>query len=105
MTDKQNHASTMVVADLWVDTWSYCSLLSNLDVKADFDSLEFGRSNIKINNAAMQVFNGLIYGPGRRLDLQGSITYGNPFDLRCQDRGIVGGAELVAVKQDTDVPA
>ena len=75
--------------------WTYRSFLSNPDVNADFDSLEFGRGTITINNSAMQTFDGLIFGPGWQLDLAGSISYGNPFNMRFQGKGIVGGAEWI----------
>ena len=75
--------------------WTYRSFLSNPDINADFDSLEFGRGNIKINDAPMQTFDGLIYGPGWELKLFGSIAYGNPFTVQFQGKGVVGGAEWI----------
>lgn len=95
MTDKQNIVQNMGVPDILVGTWTYRSFLSNPDLNADFDSLEFGRGNIEIRAAAMQVLDGRIYGPGWQLDLRGSINYGNPFTLRFQGKGIVGGAEWI----------
>ena len=83
------------VPDILVGTWTYRSFLSNPDLAADFDSLEFGRGNIEIYPAAMQVFAGRIYGPGWQLELRGSIAYGNPFDMRFQGKGVVGGAEWI----------
>jgi hypothetical protein len=83
------------VPDILVGTWTYRSLLSTPDVNADFDSLEFGRGNIEIREAPLQTFDGRIYGPGWQLELKGSIAYGNPFALRFQGRGVVGGAEWV----------
>ena len=87
--------STNGVPDVLVGTWTYRSFLSNPDLAADFDSLEFGRGNIRINPAQMQTFDGLIYGPGWELDLKGSIAYGNPFTVQFQGSGIVGGAEWI----------
>ncbi|MEX2498283.1 MAG: hypothetical protein WD397_05340 [Wenzhouxiangellaceae bacterium] len=78
-----------------VGVWTYRSFLSNPDLDADFDSLEFGRGNIRIDAAPMQEFNGLIYGPGWELKLSGSIEYGSPFTFNFQGKGIVGGAEWI----------
>jgi hypothetical protein len=83
------------VPDILVGAWIYRSLLSNPDLNADFASLEFGRGNIEIREAPLQTFDGRIYGLGWQLELKGSIAYGNPFALRFQARGVVGGAEWV----------
>ena len=69
------------VPDILLGTWTYRSFLSNPDLKADFDSLEFGRGIIEIIPAEMQTVNGRFYGPGWQLDLTGSINYGDPFSL------------------------
>lgn len=74
-------------------TWTYRSFISDPDLGADFNSLEFGRGNIRIDKGEMQQFKGLIYGPGWQLTLKGGITYGNPLTVRFQGKGLVGGAE------------
>ena len=81
--------------DILVGTWTYRSFLSNPDLSADFDSLEFGRGNIRIDSTPSEQFKGLIYGPGWQLRLNGSTTYGNPFCVRFQGKGVVGGAEWI----------
>lgn len=43
----------------------------------------------------MGVFKGRIFGPGWALQLEGSISYGNPFTVRFQGRGVVGGEQWV----------
>ena len=58
-----------------VGTWTYRSFLNNPDLSADFNSLEFGRGNIRIDPAPMNQFKGKIYDTGWGLDLTGSITY------------------------------
>ncbi len=83
------------VPDILVGTWTYRSFISNPDLSADFDSLEFGRGNIQIDASEMQTFEGKIYDTGWELDLNGSITYGNPFCLTFQGKGVVGGAEWI----------
>lgn len=83
------------VPPILTGTWTYRSFKSNPDLATDFDALEFGRGNIRIEDGPMQQLNGLIYGTGWSLDLKGSITYGNPFCLTFQGKGIVGGAEWI----------
>jgi len=75
--------------------WTYRSLLNDPDVSTDFDKLEFGRGNIRIDDAPMGVFAGSIFGPGWSLDLNGSIGYGTPWAVRFQGKGIVGGEEWI----------
>lgn len=94
MTSNIQTASS-VVPEILTGTWTYRSFLSNTDINADFDSLEFGRGNIEIVPAAMQKLDGRIYGPGWQLELSGSINYGDPFSLRFQGKGVVGGAEWI----------
>lgn len=94
MTDGKQQSLSQI-PDILIGTWTYRSFLSNTNVGADFDSLEFGRGNIQIRPAAMQVFDGRIYGPGWQLELSGSINYGDPFSMRFQGKGLVGGAEWV----------
>ncbi|SER15054.1 hypothetical protein SAMN05421690_101015 [Nitrosomonas sp. Nm51] len=52
------------IPPILVGIWTYRSFLGNPDVDADFDSLEFGRGNIRIDPGPMQIFSGLIYGLG-----------------------------------------
>ena len=78
-----------------VGTWTYRSLLNDQDMAAPFNDLEFGRAHIDIETAPMGVLKGRIYGPGWVLALSGSINYGNPYALRFQGRGVVGGEEWV----------
>lgn len=83
------------VPEILTGIWTYRSFLSDPNLNADFDSLEFGRGNIKINDAPFQTLDGLIYGPGWELKLSGSIGYGNPFTIQFQGKGLVGGAEWI----------
>jgi hypothetical protein len=83
------------VPSILLGTWTYRSFLSNPDLNADFDALEFGRGNIRIDDAPLQTFSGLIFGPGWELKLKGAIAYGNPFSVRFQGVGIVGGAQWI----------
>jgi hypothetical protein len=81
--------------DLLVGTWTYRSFLNDPDVATAFDKLEFGRGNIRVDPGAMNEFKGLIYGPGWSLALTGSTSWGNPFEVRFEGRGVVGGEEWV----------
>lgn len=99
MTDAANGVPSILVG-----TWIYRSFLSNPDVNADFDTLEFGRGNIRIDPGSLQTFSGLIYGPGWELKLKGSIAYGNPFNVRFQGVGIVGGAQWIYDYQGYLIP-
>ena len=78
-----------------VGTWTYRSFLNDPDYATPFNDLEFGRANIRIDPAPMNEFKGLIYGPGWQLTLKGSLNYGNPFTVRFQGTGLVGGEEWI----------
>lgn len=99
MTDAANGVPSILTG-----AWTYRSFLSNPDVNADFDTLEFGRGNIRIDPGSLQTFSGLIYGPGWELKLKGSIAYGNPFNVRFQGVGIVGGAQWIYDYQGYLIP-
>lgn len=99
MTDAANSVPSILTG-----IWTYRSFLSNPDVNANFDTLEFGRGNIRIDPGSLQTFSGLIYGPGWELKLKGSIAYGNPFNVRFQGVGIVGGAQWIYDYQGYLIP-
>jgi hypothetical protein len=75
--------------------WTYRSFLSNPDPSVPFNDLEFGVGTIRIDPSATNEFKGLIYGPGWELTLKGSTTWGNPFEVRFQGKGVVSGAEWI----------
>jgi len=75
--------------------WTYRRLLNDPDVSIGFDKLEFGRGNIRIDDAPMGVFAGSIFGPGWSLDLNGAIGYGSPWAVRFQGVGVVGGEQWI----------
>ena len=60
------------VPEILTGSWTYRSFLSNPDLSADFDSLQFGLGTITINEAPMQTLDGLIFGPGWELKLSGT---------------------------------
>jgi hypothetical protein len=75
--------------------WTYRSFLNNPDLTVQFNDLEFGRGTIVIDEAPMGVLHGKIGGPGWSLDLNGSINYGDPYSVRFQGKGVVGGEEWI----------
>jgi len=50
---KENGVNTEPHSGVLVGTWTYRSFLNNPDLSADFNSLEFGRGNIRIDPAPM----------------------------------------------------
>ena len=87
--------STEPESGVLVGTWTYRSFLNNPDLSTAFNDLEFGRGNIRIEPAPMNEFKGRIYDVGWALELKGSINYGNPFSVRFQGTGVVGGEEWI----------
>ena len=75
--------------------WTYRSFLSDPDLTTDFNDLEFGRATITLDEAPMGVLAGTIGGTGWSLALTGSINYGDPYSVRFQGKGPVGGEEWV----------
>lgn len=78
-----------------VGKWSYRSFLNNLDLSIAFNDLKFGSGTITIANAPMGVLAGTIGDTGWSLDLSGSINYGDPYCVRFQGKGVVGGEEWI----------
>ena len=78
-----------------VGTWTYRSFLNDPDLATDFDALEFGRGNIRIDEAPAGVLVGKISDTGWALTLNGSINGGYPGVMRFQGRGVVGGEEWI----------
>jgi hypothetical protein len=78
-----------------VGEWTYRSFVSNPDVSVDFNDLEFGRGTIAILDRPFGTVGGTIGGPGWSLSLSGSLNYGDPYSLRFQGTGVVGGEEWI----------
>ncbi|MFL6214786.1 MAG: hypothetical protein ACJ74J_12950 [Blastocatellia bacterium] len=78
-----------------VGKWTYRSFLNDPDLSTQFNDLEFGLGTIEVVPAPMNEFRGTIGGPGWQLTLKGSTTYGNPFTVRFQGKGVVGGEEWI----------
>jgi len=87
--------SAEAMSNILLGTWTYRSFLNDPDLSTKFNDLEFGRGNISVEAAPMNEFKGRIYDVGWQLYLKGSITYGNPFTVRFQGKGVVGGEEWI----------
>src|SRR5262249_2684263 len=55
---------------------TYRSFLADPDLATAFNALEFGRGNIRVDDAPMGILRGRIYDTGWALELSGSIQYG-----------------------------
>jgi hypothetical protein len=88
----------------FVATWTYRSFLNNPDIGKSFDSLEFGRGTLVIEEAEFAALKGTIGGPGWSLMLKGSRAYGNPMHARFQGVGEVDGEKWVYDYQGYLVP-
>jgi hypothetical protein len=78
-----------------VGLWTYRSFINDPELSTPFENLEFGRANIRIDEAPAGVLVGRLYGPGFSLTLNGSINGGYPGVVRFQGRGVVGGEEWI----------
>jgi hypothetical protein len=78
-----------------VGKWTYRSFRSDPDLSTQFNDLEFGRGTITIVEAPMSVFKGTIGGPGWSLDLNGSTNFGDPYSVRFQGKGVIGGEDWI----------
>jgi len=72
-------------------SWTYRSFSNKPQLGLPFNDLKFGEGTIKITESAMDEFAGTIGGPGWELKLSGAVGYGNPFSVRFQGVGSVGG--------------
>jgi hypothetical protein len=84
-----------VFNDLIEGTWTYRSLINNPDLSKDFNSLEFGRANLKLTSSPSGVLSGEIGDTGWKLDIKGSIQLGAPGTLWFQGSGTIGGAPWI----------
>ena len=78
-----------------IGKWTYRSFLSIVDPKVPFDKLKFGVGTLEFVEAPMQDVKGSIGGPGWKLDIKGSMTYGNPMTARFQGKGKISGVEWI----------
>lgn len=90
--------------DLLVGTYTYRSWNNDPDLSTAPGDLVYGQGFIRIDPAPFNVLKGVIYGtddntPGGavdwQLELNGSANYGNPFTLRFQGTGVIGGEQWI----------
>jgi hypothetical protein len=85
----------------FVGAWTYRSFLNdpdlNLDKKGspDVTALLFGYGTIRIEEGGPEELKGTIGGSGWSLALHGSMSSGNPSQVRFQGKGVVSGAEWI----------
>jgi hypothetical protein len=86
----------------FVGSWTYRSLLNDPTLAADpgtdptaWANLFFGYGTIVIRKDGPEQLSGTIGGDGWSLNLRGSMSYGNPSQVRFQGRGVIGKAEWI----------
>lgn len=75
--------------------WTYRSFRNNSDLQLDFNLLEFGRANLKLETDDTGAISGKIYDTGWELQLKGIFKNGTPSILTFQGSGTVGGSPWV----------
>jgi hypothetical protein len=76
-------------------SWSYRSLRNDPDLSGEFNALRFGAGTLDLTMPEFGRLQGSLGGEGWRLDLTGGYSYGNPFALRFQGSGEIGGEPWV----------
>ncbi|MGX1162111.1 hypothetical protein FBY31_3833 [Arthrobacter sp. SLBN-100] len=71
--------------------WSYRSFRNDPDLSTEFNALRFGAGTLNLMTPEVGHVAGSLGGEGWRLDLTGGYDYGNPFALRFQGLGEIGG--------------
>jgi hypothetical protein len=90
---------TQTGVDALVGTWRYRSFRNNPTFRfedcrqcSDLAVLFFGQGDLVIDDFAPGDFSGrLIFGPGSEMALVGASSFGNPFTIRFQGRGVTEG--------------
>jgi hypothetical protein len=72
-------------------SWSYRSFRNDPDLSKDFNDLRFGAGTLELTESEFGRLSGCLGGEGWNLNLVGGYTYGNPFSLRFQGSGDIGG--------------
>src|SRR5687768_11521311 len=74
-----------------VGTWSYRSFINNPDLSVAFNDLAFGAGTLVLEEPELGRITGSLGGSGWSLALQGWSSLGNPFTVRFQGKGEIGG--------------
>ena len=78
--------------------WTYRSYKNDpatIDPQTPLGDLLFGMGTIEIEDSAVNVLKGRIFGEGWQMDLKGYKTFGNPNEIRFQGSGFVSGSPWV----------
>ena len=78
-----------------VGTWSYRSFVNNPDLSVEFNDLRFGAGTLVLEEPEFGRISGSLGGSGWSLSLQGWSSLGNPFTVRFQGSGDIGGERWV----------
>jgi hypothetical protein len=76
-------------------SWSYRSFRNDPDLSKEFNDLRFGAGTLELTESKFGRLSGSLGGAGWNLNLVGGYTYGNPFSLRFQGSGDIGGETWV----------
>ncbi len=76
-------------------TWTYRSFRNNADQNVEPNQLMFGMGTLALDQPDPGKIGGVLGGSGWSLDLDGTMTEGNPVKLRWQGRGEIGGETWV----------
>ncbi len=79
----------------FVGTWSYRSFHNNPDLEVEFGDLRFGAGELNLTEVSIGTLQGTLGGTGWSLALKGRFSYGNPFTIRFQGSGEIGGEDWV----------
>lgn len=79
----------------FVANWSYRSFRNNPDLSADFNELKFGVGRLVIEEPSFGVVRGTLGGEDWSLKLLGHSSYGSPFEIRFQGKGVISGEEWI----------
>jgi hypothetical protein len=75
----------------FVGSWSYRSFRNDPDLSTEFNALRFGAGTLALATPEVGRVSGSLGGEGWRLEVSGGYDYGNPFALRFQGSGEIGG--------------
>jgi hypothetical protein len=78
----------------FVGRWTYRSFHNDPELSKAFNELRFGAGTLVLDEPDYGRLSGSLGGEGWNLSLVGGYTYGNPFALRFQGSGDIGGEEM-----------
>jgi hypothetical protein len=81
----------MEIGSPFTGSWSYRSFRNDPDLSTEFNDLRFGAGTLTLATPEFGRLQGSLGGEGWSLDLTGGCSYGNPFALRFQGSGEIGG--------------